>query len=198
MPSRKSSSTPRCFLPRSTPTRTALDRPTARAGPVQDQVSHVVGLEQLLSGAVHPPIELPLLDHVVSELDAYMERPIQARRALPFIAVIDELNGMLPRRISQYRELIDQGDPETASPLGGTRPLSKALPAPGVRPLGARAGHPAGARCRAAPHGRLVCLGPEPHSRRVAGTVPQSGRRRRTSAALGEWCPARPGRDDLR
>ncbi len=104
-------------------------RPTDCPGwTVQDQVSHMVGLEQLLSGAAHPPIELPPLDHVVSELDAYMERPVQARRTLPFIAVIDELSGMVPRRVSQYRELIDQGDPETASPLGATRPLSRALP----------------------------------------------------------------------
>ncbi len=104
-------------------------RPTDCPGwSVQDQVSHMVGLEQVLAGATHPPIDLPPLAHVESELDAFMERPIQARRALPFIAVIDELNGMLPRRIAQYRELIDQGDPEVASPLGSTRPLSKVLP----------------------------------------------------------------------
>lgn len=104
-------------------------RPTDCPGwTVHDQVSHMVGLEQLLAGAAHPTIELPTLDHVVSELDAYMERPVEARRALPFIAVIDELNGMLPRRIAQYRELIDEGDPEVVSPLGGFGPLSKALP----------------------------------------------------------------------
>ena len=42
--------------------------------------------------------------------------------------VVDELAGMTPRRLAQYRELIDLGDPEVRSPLGRPRPLSRVLP----------------------------------------------------------------------
>lgn len=104
-------------------------RPTDCPGwTVHDQVSHMVGLEQILAGAPEPAIDLPPFAHVASDLDAYMERAVHVRRALPFVSVIDELTGMLPRRLAQYRELIDQGDPEVLSPLGHDRPLSKALP----------------------------------------------------------------------
>ncbi len=104
-------------------------RPTDCPGwSVQDQVAHMVGLEQVLGGAPEPTIDLPPLAHVVSDLDAFMERTVHIRRPLPFVAVVDELTGMTPRRLAQYRGLVDQGDPEVRSPLGSLRPLSRVLP----------------------------------------------------------------------
>lgn len=94
---------------------------------VKDQLSHMVGLEQQLAGAVGPKVELPPLDHVDTELSEYMERPVHARRNLPLVAVVDELAGMTPRCVARYRGLLGQGDPEVASPLGQRRPLSVAL-----------------------------------------------------------------------
>ena len=104
------------------------DEPTDCPGwSVKDQLSHMVGLEQVLAGSPLPDVDLPQLSHVVTELDEYMELPVQARRALPLVSVIDELAGMTNRRVSTYRQLIDEGEQEVAGPLGSSRPLSQAL-----------------------------------------------------------------------
>lgn len=104
-------------------------RPTDCPGwSVKDHLAHMVGLEQALGGAGEPDLELPPLDHVSNEIDAYMERHVQARRALSHICIADEFEGMLPRRIAQLEELAAQGDPEMAAPMGTTRPLSTGLP----------------------------------------------------------------------
>lgn len=95
---------------------------------VKDNLAHMVGLEQVLVGSPHPDVDLPPLDHVSSEFDVYMEQQIHVRRGLPLAAIADELAGLAPRRLAQLREQAAQGDPETASVLGGTRPLSAALP----------------------------------------------------------------------
>ncbi len=106
---------------------TDADRPTDCPGwTVRDQFAHMVGLEQVLGGAPPPTIELPPLDHVVTDLDAFMERPVHIRRTLPFVAIADEMAGMRPRRIAQLHAAADQGDPEVAGPAG-SRPLSAAL-----------------------------------------------------------------------
>jgi len=96
---------------------------------VQDQLAHMVGLEQVLGGAPEPDIELPAMDHVVENFDKYMERHVHIRRPLPFVAVVDELAGMIPHRIGGLRSLVadSDGDPIVDGPLG-ERPLSKALP----------------------------------------------------------------------
>jgi uncharacterized protein (TIGR03083 family) len=103
-------------------------RPTDCPGwTVRDQLSHMVGLEQVLDGAPQSDIELPPLAHVVSELDQFMERQVHIRRQLPLAAIADELAGLRKRRISNLRRLAADGDPDVAAPFG-TRPLSKALP----------------------------------------------------------------------
>lgn len=104
------------------------DRPTECPGwTVRDQLSHMVGLEQVLSGAPEPRVDLPPLHHVSSELDAFMERQVHARRALPLASIADELAGFRPRRIVQLRRLAAQGDPMIPGPAGERR-LSAALP----------------------------------------------------------------------
>ncbi len=104
------------------------DEPTDCPGwTVKDHLSHMVGLEQVLAGSPLPDVELPNLPHVVTELDEYMELPVQARRPLPLVSVIDEMAGMTNRRMSTYRQLIDGGEQDVPGPLGRTRPLSEAL-----------------------------------------------------------------------
>lgn len=104
------------------------DEPTDCEGwTVKDHLSHMVGLEQVLAGSPLPAIDLPPLDHVRTELDEYMELPVQARRPLPLVSVIDELAGMTNRRTSMYRQLVDEGEQQVPAPLGKTRPLSEAL-----------------------------------------------------------------------
>jgi len=94
---------------------------------VQDQLAHMVGLEQVLAGAPEPNVDLGDLDHVDTEFDAFMEATVHIRRPLPFCAVADELTGFAPRRIAQLRELVEQGDPKVPGPFGERR-LSAALP----------------------------------------------------------------------
>lgn len=104
------------------------DRPTECPGwTVRDQLAHMVGLEQVLSGAPQPSIDLPPLDHVASEFDEYMERQIHIRRNLPLSAIADELDGLRPRRIAQLRVAAAKGDPDVPAPFGA-RPMSRSLP----------------------------------------------------------------------
>ena len=95
---------------------------------VQDHLAHMVGLETVLAGAPEPDVELPHLDHVTTEIDAYMERHVHARRALSIDNIADELDGLLPRRIDQLQALVAEGDPEMPAPMGTTRALSLGLP----------------------------------------------------------------------
>ncbi len=95
---------------------------------VQDHLAHMVGLEQVLDGAPVPQVELPPFDHVVNDIDAYMERPVHARRGLPMVNIADEFAGMLPRRLDRLRALASEGDPDMAGPFGAPRPMSQGLP----------------------------------------------------------------------
>ncbi len=94
---------------------------------VKDNLAHMVGLEQALAGAPEPTIEIPEFEHVRNDVGVYMEGHVHIRRALPMVAIADELAGMLPRRIAQLRALAASGDPMVPGPLG-VRPLSKSLP----------------------------------------------------------------------
>ena len=94
---------------------------------VRDQLAHMVGLEQVLSGSPHPHIELPPLDHVSSEIDVYMEQQVHVRRLLALSAIADEMAGLRPRRISELRRLAADGDQMVAGPFG-ERLLSASLP----------------------------------------------------------------------
>ena len=104
------------------------ERPTDCPGwTVKDQLSHMVGLEQVQNGAPAPTIELPPFDHVVNDFDIYMEKIVHIRRDLPLAAIADELAGLLPRRVARLRDLAAEGDPDVLGPFG-MRPLSATLP----------------------------------------------------------------------
>ena len=104
------------------------DRPTGCPGwTIRDQFAHVAGLEQVLSGAPQPRVELPPLAHVTNEFDEYMERQVHIRRLLPLSAIVDEIAGLRRRRVSQLRAAAELGDPSVPGPFG-ERPLSQSLP----------------------------------------------------------------------
>jgi uncharacterized protein (TIGR03083 family) len=94
---------------------------------VRDQFAHMVGLEQVLHGAPQPTVELPPLDHVVTDIDVFMERSVHARRCLPLSVIADELAGFRPRRLDALRALAATGDPLVIGPFGERR-LSASLP----------------------------------------------------------------------
>ncbi len=94
---------------------------------VQDNLAHMVGLEQALGGAPEPEIEVPELGHVRNEVGVYMERHVHARRGRSLSEVADELEAMIPDRLGQLRSQAADGDVEVPGPFG-LRPLSRALP----------------------------------------------------------------------
>ncbi len=67
---------------------------------VQDQLSHVTALEALFAGEPEPPVELPELAHVGSDLARFMERGVHARRSWTGSEVVAELADLLPRRLA--------------------------------------------------------------------------------------------------
>jgi uncharacterized protein (TIGR03083 family) len=85
---------------------------------IHDQLSHMVGLEQILGGSPRPSIAAPDLPHVHGDVGAFMETIVHVRRELPFSAVVDELTGLLPRRLAQLRAAAAEGDPEVMGPMG--------------------------------------------------------------------------------
>ncbi len=104
-------------------------QPTGCAGwSVKDHVSHVVGLEQSFGGAPEPDIKVPDYDHVSGDFARYMELHVEARRALPIVAIVDELTTMIPRRVRQVEAAVAEGDIEVAGPMGITSKLSSSIP----------------------------------------------------------------------
>ncbi len=84
-----------------------FDKETACPGwTVKDQVSHVTGVEQWLSGAPLPRVQLPDYGHVQSDFDRVTESMVEMRRRMLGSKVVDELEGVLAKRLSQL------GDPE--------------------------------------------------------------------------------------
>ncbi|MDH3293192.1 MAG: maleylpyruvate isomerase family mycothiol-dependent enzyme [Acidimicrobiia bacterium] len=105
-----------------------IARPTGCPGwSVQDQLAHMVGFEQTLAGSPEPTVELGDLAHVQNDIGRYMETHVEARRALPFAALIDEMVGLRPRRIAQLRLQASGGDSLVTMPWGAVRTLSEAV-----------------------------------------------------------------------
>ena len=101
--------------------RASWDHPTECPGwTVGDVVAHVVGLERDLDGWPRPEHELPAdLPHVTSELDRWMEVPVDLRRGRPPSGVLAELEEVLPQRKATVAELVATGEDVELAGLGG-------------------------------------------------------------------------------
>jgi uncharacterized protein (TIGR03083 family) len=84
---------------------------------VKDQVSHLVGIESLLSGEPAPdPVDAP---HVRNPLGAANEGWIAARRSWPPERVLDEFRQVTARRLAALRAMSDdEWAAPTPSPAG--------------------------------------------------------------------------------
>jgi uncharacterized protein (TIGR03083 family) len=81
---------------------TDFNKPTACPGwNVKDQIAHVAGVEQWLAGAPLPRVSLPEYGHVRSEFDRITEAMLELRRGMLGSKVVDELEGVLEKRVSQ-------------------------------------------------------------------------------------------------
>ncbi len=67
---------------------------------VQDQVSHVAALESVFAGEPPLPVEVPDLPHLHSDMARFMESGVHARRSRSGAEVVEELAGLLPRRVA--------------------------------------------------------------------------------------------------
>lgn len=82
-----------------------FEQPTDCPGwTVQDQISHIVGVESWLSGAQPPVIELPDLPHVKNEMGAFMELWVHDRRSMEGRDVAGELVDVLTTRLGQLTD----------------------------------------------------------------------------------------------
>lgn len=67
---------------------------------VQDQVSHVAALESVFAGEPPLRVEVPDLPHLRSDMARFMESGVHARRGRSGADVVEELAGLLPRRVA--------------------------------------------------------------------------------------------------
>ncbi len=76
--------------------------PTALPGwSVQDNVSHVIGIERMLLGDPAPDVPVDHLSHIANAFAAATETWVEARRATPPAEVLDELVAVIARRDAQ-------------------------------------------------------------------------------------------------
>jgi uncharacterized protein (TIGR03083 family) len=96
------------------------DLPTGCPGwTVKDQVSHLVDYEARAAGVPAPRHEPGPLPHVKNEMGRANEVGVDARRAMPGAAVLDEFRQVTAGRLAQLRRLTP-GDltAQTATPAG--------------------------------------------------------------------------------
>lgn len=94
---------------------------------VQDQLSHVVGIELWMAGEPEPDHAPPAADHVRTELGRRVEVAVDLRRGRPGREVVEELAAVLARRLEQLADPAVSPEDETVSPLGGVMPLADVL-----------------------------------------------------------------------
>ena len=75
---------------------------------VQDQLSHLIGIERVLDGEVEPDWDEPVGDHVKNEFAAHNEKWIAARRGQPGEAIRAEFVDVTNRRVATLRGLSDE------------------------------------------------------------------------------------------
>jgi uncharacterized protein (TIGR03083 family) len=105
-------------------------RPTGCPGwTVQDNLAHLVGLETALITGEEPDHELVgEFPHAKTPVGEYMERQVDARRALPADAVLTEFSAVFSGRIAALRALPDASFEEPArGPMGSMSPLNRML-----------------------------------------------------------------------
>jgi uncharacterized protein (TIGR03083 family) len=96
---------------------------------VKDHVSHLVGLESALITGVEPTHELVgEFPHATSPVGEYMERHVDARRALPAEAILTEFVAVFLGRVLALRAVPEAGFDEPArGPMGSMTPLRRML-----------------------------------------------------------------------
>lgn len=106
-------------------------KPTGCPGwSVQDNVSHIVGLERVLLGDPEPAHDLPPdLPHIANDMQRYMEMHVDARRSAAPEDLIKELEVTAFERIAMLRSLApEEFDAERPGVMGMPSTLTRFLP----------------------------------------------------------------------
>jgi uncharacterized protein (TIGR03083 family) len=93
---------------------------------VKDQISHVVGVEQWLSGSPLPRVPVPDYRHLRSDTDRTRESMVELRRRMIGTKVVDELEGVLATRMAQLSDP-DLTPESVAKGTGGPAPVMEVL-----------------------------------------------------------------------
>lgn len=103
-------------------------RPTACPGwSVQDQLSHVVGIERWMLGERDPEHAVPDLPHVRGDFGRAVETAVDLRRGRPGPEVVRELEEVRSARLKALTDPSLESEQPVPSPLGGTLPLVDAV-----------------------------------------------------------------------
>lgn len=95
---------------------------------VRDQLSHLIGIEELVQGKPMPEVDLPDdLPHVHNDIGRLNEVPVHARRGRPGDEVLAELGTMADERLGQLRALTPEQLEETSTTILGTMPMRQFL-----------------------------------------------------------------------
>ncbi len=94
---------------------------------VQDNVSHIIGLEHHIIGDPPPDHELPGLDHIRDDVGRFMEVPVDFRRGWPPDKVLTEYREITADRLVALREDSIPADMVLPTPFGGELPYRQLL-----------------------------------------------------------------------
>lgn len=84
----------------------AWDRPTGCPGwSVRDQLAHMIGVERLMLGDPAEPVEVPPLEHVVTDFDRAIESAVELRRGWPIDRLVSEFEAVVSRRLAALADL---------------------------------------------------------------------------------------------
>jgi uncharacterized protein (TIGR03083 family) len=96
------------------------DRPTGCPGwTVKDQISHLIGTENMLLGRPAAPSAEPYGEHVRNDIAKFNEAEVVARKDRPGPEVLDELRQVVEARVPALRAMSDEDfDKEAMTPVG--------------------------------------------------------------------------------
>jgi uncharacterized protein (TIGR03083 family) len=101
------------------------DTPTRLPGwTVKDNISHLIGIENMIRGLPAEEVELPDdLPHVQNDVGRFNEVPIEARRGRPGSDVLSEWQDVANDRLSTLRDTPEEDFDVVSSTILGTMPL---------------------------------------------------------------------------
>lgn len=90
---------------------------------VQDQISHIVGLENTFAGNDEDAVEVPDYPWLRGDFGRYMETHVEARRGRDGVEVVREWQELFPQRVAAMHQLLADPDVEVATPVGPRYPV---------------------------------------------------------------------------